>query len=196
MNIAKFGNRTTNMNNPYQPTAEVGRSETIVIRGIPFEGDLRRGRVGQVQILGVLMVVHGVLDVMAAVAMGGYAFFMPQLMRQAAANGGNPMPPNVDRTVMLTMIGLAAVYFFAGVGNLVGGVWAIQFRRRPWVIAGLVGGLLMLMSCYCFPTSLVLFVYGLFVMLGPSVVYAFELRKQGHSVKEIQEAFWELAAYG
>jgi hypothetical protein len=106
------------------------------------------------------------------------------------------MPPDAGTTIMFTMFGLAFVYLLAGVANLVGGIWAIQFRRRPWIIAALVCGLLMLLSCYCFPTSLILLVYGLYVMLGPSVVYAFELRKQGRSVKEIQEAFWELAAYG
>jgi MFS family permease len=184
-------------NNPYLPTSEVGRTEPIVLGGISFPSDIRRGWVGHVQILGVLMIVHGIIDVMAAIGMGAYAWLMPEFIQQAgAANGGKPMPPEAELMVVLIMGGIGVVFLVAGIGSILGGIWAIQFRRRSGVITGLIAGLAMLMSCYCFPTSLILMIYGLFVMLDPAVKFAFGLRQQGRGVKEIQQAFLELREHG
>ncbi|KAA1257939.1 hypothetical protein LF1_04300 [Rubripirellula obstinata] len=182
--------------NPYQPTEFVGTTEPITIGGITFPGNMRRGMVGHVQILGVLMIVHGIIDLLAAVFMMAYAWMMPGLMRQiGAGNGAKPMPPQAEWGMLLVMGGIGVVFLIAGVSNLLGGIWAIQFRRRPGVVVGLVAGFAMLLSCYCFPTSLALMIYGMFVMFSQPVIYAFSLRQQGHDVKEIQQSFLELRQY-
>ena len=183
----------TSEHNPYQPTELAGKSEPMVLGGIEFAADMRQGWVGHVQILGVLMIVHGIIDVLGAIMMTAYAWLMPGFIRQAgAANGGKPMPPEAEWVMLLIMGGIGVVFLVAGVASILGGVWAIQFRRRVGVITGLIVGLAMLFSCYCFPTSFALMIYGMFVMLNPSVAYAFTLRDQGHKVKEIQQSFLEL----
>jgi hypothetical protein len=53
-------------------------------------------------------------------------------------------------------------------------------------------GLLTLLTCYCFPTSLGLFIYGLIVLLNDSVKLGFELADRGYSSAEIKRAFAQL----
>jgi len=47
-----------------------------------------------------------------------------------------------------------------------------------------------MLSCYCAPTSIALFVYGLIVYLNSDVATAFEMAEQGVSPKEIKATFY------
>ena len=50
-------------------------------------------------------------------------------------------------------------------------------------------GMVSIMTCYCFPTSLALAIYGLVVLLSQPVKLAFDLGDQGYDPTEIQKAF-------
>lgn len=189
-------NDNDGVGNPYQPVEIIRTAEPIEVGRITFPGNLRRGFVGHVQILGVLMIVHGIIDLLASIFMLVYAWVMPGVFRQIGANnGGKPMPAQAEWGLLVAMGGIGAVFLLVGAGNVMAGIWAIQFRRRAGVFIGLVAGLGMLLSCYCFPTSLMLMIYGMFVMLNQPVAYAFSLRRQGFDVKEIQQSFLELKQY-
>jgi hypothetical protein len=182
--------------NPYSPASSDRLANSIV----PAElSDITaRGMVGQVQILGVLMIVQGVLISFAGTAIIGYSLLMPRIMQQmqqqAAGQGGNaaPMPPNmslwigvVGGLVGLLILAIGAFTIFAGVRTM-------KFRGRLFSIVVLCTGLLTILTCYCLPTQIALSVYGMIVLLNGPVRDAFRLAEQGHSSREIQLAFMSL----
>ena len=170
----------------------------------PREGDVQlpdvqvRGMISQVQILGVLMIIQGAMELLVAMAIAGYAVFMPQIMQemqnQAAKQGGQP-PAGMQQTQQmagwLTVGGsvLAAVILAVAIMTIFSGFKVYRFQGRTLAIVSLCSGLLMLFTCYCFPTSLALTIYGLIVMLNPSVKLGFELQRNGYSAQSIQRAF-------
>lgn len=182
--------------NPYSPTHSDQISDSV----IPTEfGDITsRGMVGQVQILGVLMIVQGVLVSILGVAIAGYAILMPTFMQQAqqqaAGQGGNaaPMPPNIGLW-FLVVGGLLGLMMLA-IGSLTvyAGVLTMKLRGRMLSIVMLCTGLLTVLTCYCLPTQIALSIYGLIVLLNGPVRDAFRLAEQGHSARRIQLAFMSL----
>lgn len=170
----------------------------------PREGDVQlpevqvRGMISQVQILGVLMIIQGAMEFLAGIAIAGYAVFMPQFMQemqnQAAKQGTQPpagMQQMQQTAGWLTVGGsvLAVVIVAVAVMTIFSGFKVYRFQGRTLAIVSLCSGLLMLFTCYCFPTSLALTVYGLIVMLNPSVKLGFDLQRKGYSAQSIQRAF-------
>lgn len=180
------------LDNPYGPTAAGAAVE--LDQAIQLPVGQSRGMVNQVVVLGVLMIIQGVLDLMAGAAAMFYAFFMPQIFEemQAGAAGGQPPPELPAEFGTYMMIGgalFAAALFVIGILLVVSGIGVIRFQKRPLAIASLCLGLLTLMTCYCFPSSLALGIYGLIVLLNQPVMLAFELRSQGYTTLRIQQAF-------
>jgi hypothetical protein len=173
----------------------------IAPTGIVTEENLRlalgqtRGMIGQIPILGVLMIVHGVVDLLMAIICGGYAIFLPDFMRQVQAQavkqGGQatPMPPEAMFWMTFGFGFVAVLALVVGVLTIYSGINVMRFRGRMTAIVSLGMGLAMIATCYCFPTSLALSIYGLITLLNPSVKLGFELAKQGRSPRDIQRSF-------
>lgn len=183
--------------NPYQ----VNTMETSVLGtsgALGLTPDTRRGLVGHVQIVGVLMIVQGLLDVVMALGIGAYSIFLPRIFAeieaQAAEQGqqGNPMPENFETMFLVGGSILAVLILCVALLMVFAGWQAIQFRLRVWGIVALCSGMLSALTCYCLPTSLALAVYGLIVFLNPSVMLAFGLREQGFDANAIRYAFGNL----
>jgi hypothetical protein len=182
--------------NPYSPA----RSDRLANSAVSVElSDITaRGMVGQVQILGVLMIVQGVFISFAGTAIIGYAILMPrflqQMQQQAAGQGGNaaPMPPNMG--LWFGVVGglLGLLMLAIGVLTVFAGVRAMKFRGRMFSIVMLCTGLLTILTCYCLPTQIALSIYGMIVLLNSPVRDAFRLAEQGHSAREIQLAYLSL----
>lgn len=92
-----------------------------------------------------------------------------------------------------------AMYGSMGLVSLVIGVlgiWAgmrmIKFKGRTLGFVALSSGLLSIAGCYCFPTAIGLFIYGLIVLLNASVKRAFDMAEEGCSANEIQNHFARL----
>ncbi len=184
--------------NPYQPSEQFTTAATPQDFGIEFSSSQTRGLVSHTTVLGVLMIIQGVMDLIACVFSAIYAWMMPAMMnqmaQQAAANGqGQPMPPNIGQMFAIGGSVLAAVLFLMGALLIYGGIGVIRFQRRGVAIGALFFGMLTLITCYCFPTSLALGIYGMIVLLNSPVMLAFQLRKQGHLPLQIQQAFLALA---
>ena len=95
---------------------------------------------------------------------------------------------------------MLAVYGSMGLVSLVIGVlgiWAgirmLKFRGRTLGIVALSSGLLSIAGCYCLPTAIGLFVYGLIVLLNEPVKRAFVMGEQGRTAAEIQNHFARLS---
>ncbi len=175
--------------NPYRPTAEV--ADRLIVGRIELPLGITGTMVRQVQIVGILMIVQGSLDVTMSIFVGIYAWLMPEILREAATNnpGGRPMPPETELVISMVGSGLAVAVLAVGLANIFGGIWAIQFRHRGRILIALWSGMATLLTCYCLPTSAMLLVYGMIVLLSQSTALAFDLRRRGHDVAEIQQAF-------
>jgi hypothetical protein len=84
--------------------------------------------------------------------------------------------------VAVVMIGLGILLIYSGIS-------VARYQRRTLAIIALASGLITLFTCYCFPTSLLLGIYGMILLFNQPVAYAFDLRSKGHSAQEIQKAF-------
>jgi hypothetical protein len=189
-----------NENQPYNPYGasahEYAGPPPALTIGLPI--GLKRGLVTQVPILGVLMVIQGVLELIMSAGIFFYAFFMPMIfdeMRRDAARNNQPAPPLPAEMESLLAIGgtaLGVIIAVVAIVTILAGARLIVYRSRVLGVTSACLGLLMLPTCYCFPTALGIAIYGMIVLLNPSVQLAFELRKTGHSVRDIQRAFMAL----
>lgn len=155
----------------------------------------RRGMIGHIPILAVLMVIQGVLELLMAVAFAGYAVLMPEMFqemqKQAAKQGGQGggMPAAMPAWLTTVGVALAIVILIIGALTIYSGLNVYRFRGRVMAIVMLGAGLSLIFTCYCFPTALALAIYGLITLLNPSVKYGFDLRAQGHAAQDIQRLF-------
>ena len=104
-----------------------------------------------------------------------------------------PFPVGFEWMMLAIYGSMGLVSLVIGVLGIWAGIRMMRFRGRTFGIVALSSGLLSLAGCYCLPTAIGLFVYGLIVLLNPSVKHAFEMGEQGHSANEIQNHFARLA---
>ncbi len=187
--------------NPYGPSS-TSAGPAAQQGDISLSPGERRGMVSQVPILGVLMIVQGVMEVLVSIGIAFYAFAMPmvfeQMRRDAANNAGGgaqppTLPPGAENWLMIGGSIFAVVILVIGVLTILSGVRIMNYRSRVLGITMLCCGMLTIATCYCFPTSLALAIYGLVVLLSSPVQHAFDLRSQGHEVTAIQRAFLSLS---
>ena len=77
----------------------------------------------------------------------------------------------------------------AGLLRLYAGIQNFRFRGRTLGIISFSVGLFSMLGCYCAPTSIGVFVYGLIVYLNPAVKAAFEMGEQGMNGDQILASF-------
>lgn len=182
--------------NPYLPPHEhAGRA---VPAGIELGSFASRGMVGQLPIVGTLMVVQGALVSLMAVIIGIYAAFMPRAMlaaqQQAAGQGAGAPPITPDAAFWITVVGslFCAVTLAVGILTAIAGVRTIQMQNRTFSMAVLWAGLLTVVTCYCLPTQLALSTYGLIVLFNSPVRDAFWWVEQGHPASDVRQAYLSL----
>jgi len=163
--------------------------------GAELPSDMQRGLVHHVPALGILTIVQGGLVTLLGLFLTGLAILVPYLLNANGGFGGpagmqgRPMPPEA-RWVMMAAYGVSGILAVAlGVLNIVGGVRMLKFRGRIFGIVSLSVGLLSIVGCYCFPTALGLFIYGLIVLLNEPVKRAFEMGAEGATSADIQSRF-------
>lgn len=136
--------------------------------------------VGQVKIVGILMLVNGV-----TVALMGalYAAMGPMMMAfapPAGAGGGGP-PPEIFLIIYGTIGG---VVLLVGVLNVIAGYRVTTMRNRVLGLIALFTNVVALITCYCAPTAIAMMVYGLIVLFQPDVTRAFEMVAGGATAEE------------
>ena len=182
-----FSDPPQDNSNPYA-TGEMGDSSTPTAQRPASAGYIR-----QVPVLAILMMIQGGLVLLLGLFMGAMGFFMPAMIeQQMQQNPGFQQPPNMqgmdmETFMMLTYGGIGAVLTLIAVPTIISGFRLYKYRGRIMGIVSLSAGLLTVFACYCFPTALGLFIFGLIVLLNEPVRKAFELGNQGVSPAEIKQ---------
>jgi hypothetical protein len=127
--------------------------------------------VNHVPILAGLMIAQGALECLLGALFAGMGPFMYYMAKSQSSGTG----PAESAVISIYMSGVGLLALTAGILNITAGVKGIKYRGRVLGIVALVSGVVTLPTCYCFPTSLMLLVYGLIVYLNPEVARAFEM---------------------
>lgn len=187
-------------NDPFSSQSENPYSFTETPRAeLPLE--MQRGLVNHVPVLGVLTIVQGSMVALVGIFLVAMAVLVPAMM---GAGGVFPVGPGMPQRPAPPMpapaewimagvygaMGLTAIGL--GVLNIVGGIRILQFRGRILGIVAWSCGLLSLFSCYCFPTSIALFIYGVIVMNNAPVKRAFDMAAAGESSADIRAHYSQL----
>jgi len=151
------------------------------------------GMVNQVQVICILMIVHGTLASLMSLLYLVMAFFFPLMMASAPPqNAPNGPDPEMMGWIMF------GVYMAMGLATLIGGVLQIyagirnmSFRGHLLGMIALVAGLAAMASCYCAPTAIALLVYGLIVYLNAEVKLAFQMGERGMDKQQIIASFYQ-----
>jgi hypothetical protein len=148
--------------------------------------------VNQVPVIGILMIVNGSLCALYGVLL----IFMGPFLSTFINFQGAQMPPQAQPQLqqMQQVVTIASVIYvvlgsvvaLSGVMNIAGGISALRYRSRGFVITALFFNIIPLFTCYCLPTSLGLMIWGLIVMFQGDVAHAFSLGASGYTADEIK----------
>jgi hypothetical protein len=166
--------------NPYQSPAYPYRDTTYPPEaGQPFAP---QGLAAHVPAVAILMMVQGGVEIVVSLVFFLMVGVLPVAFAAmpAGAPGGGPgpqagPPPAAFGWMLVTLyavMGLAAV--LGGVLKVVGGWRNFRYRGRVLGIVALSSALASMLTCYCAPTAIALFVYGLIVHLSPETALAFD----------------------
>jgi hypothetical protein len=115
------------------------------------------------------------------------------MMDNPAFQTGPGLNRDVDRSALSVMAGVYVVIglfvLVVGLFNVIGGVRGLKYRGRTMSIVAMAVGLAAVFTCYCAPTAIGLFIYGLIVYLNDDVKRAFEMGEQGLTPDQIKAAF-------
>lgn len=138
--------------------------------------------VGQVKVVGILMLVHGI----TVILMGGVLVTAGVVMLFAPTPpGGGPEP-----YILAAVYGVWGLLVIAcGVLNSVAGYLTMSFRARVFSLVALFSNILVLLTCYCAITAIGMMVYGLVVLFQPDVARAFRLVADGASPDDVVGRF-------
>jgi hypothetical protein len=138
--------------------------------------------VGQVKIVGILMLVHGITVVLFGgilVAAGVIIMAMP-----APPGGGS------ERWIMGGIYGGGGLLVaILGVLHSVAGVRVMAMKNRVLALVALFSNTLLLMTCYCTLTAIPMMIYGLIVLFNSDVARAFEMVARGATPEEAVRRF-------
>jgi len=104
-----------------------------------------------------------------------------------------PMPVGFAWMMLAFYASMRLVLLVIGVLGIWAGIRMLKFPGRKFGIVALSSGLLSIASCYCLPTGIGLFIYGLIVLLNEPVKRAFVMGEQGLTAAEIQNQFARLS---
>jgi hypothetical protein len=137
--------------------------------------------VGQVKVVGILMLVHGITVVIMGGILAAVGIWILARVGGGGAGGAGGEPMIVG--VVYTAWGLMIVAL--GILNSVAGVRVMSFRNRVLGLVALFSNILVLFSCYCALTAIGMMVYGLIVLFHSDVAYAFDLVSRGSTPEEV-----------
>ena len=142
-----------------------------------------------IKVVAILMIVQGSLEILMGLfftAMGPLVFGLTRWT--STLPGAAPPPPGMDvsmgiASAIYVVMGLPVLA--VGILRIVAAIRNLKFRGRGLGIVALACGAVSVMSCYCFPTSIALMVYGLVVYLDQQSQRAFGLGEEGRAPEAI-----------
>jgi hypothetical protein len=180
------------MSNPYQPPGfDPQRFQDQPYYPQPaFHPGL--GMVNQVRIVAILNCVQGALEMLMGLMLVAMAVIMPIVigMEQNAPDRNGQPPPEELKWFLSGLYGvMGGLPLIAGILRVYAGIQNFRFRGRTLGIVSFSVGLCSIFGCYCAPTSIAVFIYGLIVYLNPAVKAAFEMGQQGLNGDQILTSF-------
>ena len=127
----------------------------------------------QQKMIALLLIIHGCLGLLAGVVYAVAAVLMPEMI---AKNGGwGPDPEAAKTRIAITSATMSACALIPGILQIVAGFrnWWLKGYTLGMIAIG--SSLAMIGSCYCAPSALALFAYGLVIYLLPTTRRAFAL---------------------
>lgn len=129
------------------------------------------GKIAQVPVIGILQIALGSLELL---------YFLTMLLSLLGAGmsismGTSSAPANY---AVLGLVGGGLLLLLVGASasmRITSGILSFSYRGRTLMLTSLALGLLTSVTCYCAPFSIVVFTYGLIVMLDPQVAQAFRM---------------------
>jgi hypothetical protein len=143
--------------------------------------------VGQVKVVGILMIVHGITVAIMGVLYA--ALFSASMFGVLPRGGGVPRGGGGPPVMEAIIIAVGTIIFTCGILNAVAGYRVMTFRNRVLGLIALFTNLVPLITCYCAPTSIAMMVYGLIVLFQPDVARAFQLVAGGATPDEAIRKF-------
>lgn len=171
--------------NPYASPAASGPPQSAAIPG---------SQLGQVKAIAICSIVQGSLEVVYGIFY--IATFTSFLIGGLNMGPGQGQMPATEQEFMTRFFMTTMMVVYAVIGGLAilscgfrifAGVQNLRLRGRLLGIISFFAGLPNLLTCYCLPTAIGLCVWGCIIYFNPGVVQAFNLRKQGLSVAQIQQ---------
>jgi hypothetical protein len=171
------------MENPYRDYSQPGPTQDSA------QPQLRSRLVRQVQVVAILLIVQGALEIVMGLLTGCTGGLFPVMMN-AASEAGEAAPYDASfGTVAAVFYLVIAVLHFAAAGlHLAAGIRALRFRGRRLGMAAMIVGLITAPMMFCLPTALGLAIYGLIVFVNEAVVEAFKLGERRMKVDDILAA--------
>lgn len=138
----------------------------------------------QVPVVGILMIVNGSLTCVLAVG----AFVV------TAITSLERHRHRQEEAILIVFLGFGGVLLLcAGLLNIFGGIRALKYRNRAFVLTCLFFNLVPTLTIYCTANSLGLLIYGLIVIFNSDVARAFTLGETGMQADEIRarmDPYW------
>ena len=131
----------------------------------------------QQKIVAVLLIIHGFLGISVGIIFAISAIFMSDTI--ARGGGWGPDPVEAKTRVTITSGVMAACGFIPGVLQMVAGFMSLWLKGYTTGLIAIGSSVAMVVACYCAPTALILFFYGLVIYLLPTTRRAFALAQQG-----------------
>ena len=149
------------------------------------DGLQRRGMVGHVRPLAILMIVQGAFEAPMGLYISAFSFMISDLIRGAQRDSlpEGETGPYWSSPVYLLAIG--AITTVAGGLHIYAGWRVFLFRARALGIVALAWGCLTVFSCYCAPSAVALALYGLIVLRNAETKIAFQSRGAASSAGSI-----------
>lgn len=143
----------------------------------------------QQRVVAILMIVQGSVSTLAGLFFAGIAVVVPMVLEMDQRNnnnfnGGGP-PPELRWIMMAAYGAMSMCALIPGCLQIYAGIQGWKLRRHKFAIVALAAGVLTIMTCYCFPTSLALLIYGLIIYLHDTTKRAFQLAEEGRTFDEI-----------
>jgi len=177
------------MSNPYQPPGfdpQRFQDQPYPPHSVATAG---LGMVSQIRVVAILNCVQGSLEVLMGLMLAAMAAVIPSMI--AAQQAGKPAgPPAGFEWIMIGTYGvMGGAMLIAGPLRLYAGIQNFRYRARTLGIVSFSVGLISMLGCYCAPTSIAVFIYGLIVYLNPAVKAAFDMGQQGMNADQILTSF-------
>ncbi len=174
--------------NPYaaMPSSSMAESPAALVADA--------GMVGHMQVISILQIVFGVMELFMGGILLFYGVFF-SVMAPSMNNGPSPPPPELMLAMGIGSGILGGLVFLFSILRIVAGIRSFWFAGRTMMMISLIGGMITAFTCYCAPFSIGLGIYGLVVMLNPAVKQAFKMASEGMPPEQIR-AHFARARYG